>query len=248
MSTLAVIVPYRDRAEHLTEFLQAFATHALMHPDKVPSHGAIKIIEQAPGGEFNRGMIKNIGYALSGVFDHICFHDVDYCPIRADYRPPSPGFWVHVAYKAAERVIDPRGLDLSHDERFTGGVVIFGRKEFDRVNGYSNSYWGWGAEDVDLRNRCTMGGLALDRRRGRFHLLPHDNEGYDLRDGSFTESTALIKNNSILGSRWPTEGPTLEQCAMATDGLSSLAFGILAREQLRPCGRFPVEKITVAIQ
>ncbi|MFP6745147.1 MAG: galactosyltransferase-related protein [Alphaproteobacteria bacterium] len=36
-------------------------------------------------------------------------------------------------------------------ETFFGGVVMFRREDFEAVKGYSNDYWGWGAEDDDLR-------------------------------------------------------------------------------------------------
>ena len=34
-----------------------------------------------------------------------------------------------------------------------GGVTTFTKQKFLAVNGYSNEYWGWSAEDDDLSNR-----------------------------------------------------------------------------------------------
>ena len=34
-----------------------------------------------------------------------------------------------------------------------GGAVLFKPDEFERVNGFSNLYYGWGAEDDDMSRR-----------------------------------------------------------------------------------------------
>ena len=36
---------------------------------------------------------------------------------------------------------------------YAGGVIALNRENFHRINGYSNSYWGWGNEDDDFSAR-----------------------------------------------------------------------------------------------
>jgi len=38
-------------------------------------------------------------------------------------------------------------------EELVGGVLNMRTEHFQRVNGYSNLYWGWGAEDDDMAYR-----------------------------------------------------------------------------------------------
>ena len=37
-----------------------------------------------------------------------------------------------------------------------GGVVMFTKENFAKVNGFSNLFWGWGAEDDDLYRRYCL--------------------------------------------------------------------------------------------
>ena len=83
---LAIVVPYRDRAEHLRQFVPHLATY--FHSDKLDRHIPISphIVEQSGNAPFNRGRVLNCGYALAhDSADYICFHDVDYLPLWADY-------------------------------------------------------------------------------------------------------------------------------------------------------------------
>lgn len=149
---LAIVVPYRDRAEHLRDFLPRVV--AYFQRDKLDRQIAVSIhvIEQSGNAVFNRGMIKNCGYRLvKDSADYVCFHDVDFVPVWADYGwAPQPARLVW------------HGLPLKEDwERFFGAAVLFDNAAFERVNGYPNAYWGWGPEDLELGFRCDIAGLGF---------------------------------------------------------------------------------------
>ena len=41
-------------------------------------------------------------------------------------------------------------------QELVGGVLNMRTEHFQRLNGYSNLYWGWGAEDDDMAYRYTI--------------------------------------------------------------------------------------------
>ena len=205
--SLAIIVPYRDRQEHLAYFLPHML--AYFERDKLGRHinYAIHVIEQLDDEPFNRGRLNNAGFALARkTADYFCFHDVDYLPIWADYSyvdQPTRLIW--------------HGLTLGENyEQFFGAVTAFNRKDFELVNGYSNEYWGWGYEDTDLRLRCTRAGLAVGLRDGSFQSLPHTHRGYK-EDGTQTEEA--LQNAALYREK---------SCAsfdqFTVDGWTSLKF------------------------
>jgi predicted glycosyltransferase involved in capsule biosynthesis len=168
---MAIVVPYRDRKEHLAEFLP----HMEKYLHEVPHQ--IYIVEQDPEKPFNRGKLLNIGYALAKQkAAYVCFHDVDMLPLRADYSYPETP--THLA-EAAEQF----NFEMPYPTYF-GGVTLFNINDFTLANGYSNEYWGWGAEDDDLHHRCLHAGLAIQHRKGVFKSLDHrrpiDNDPFVL--------------------------------------------------------------------
>lgn len=232
--SLAVVIPYRDRSEHLQTLLPVLSHHlAARHPD-MPYR--IHVVEQSPGKPFNRGAICNVGFALAREEGHeqVCFHDVDYVPVDADYSPvagPTRLIWY--------------GADQQHRyDQFFGAVTAFPAVDFARVNGFSNEFWGWGFEDSELRRRCVAAGLTIQYRDGTFRPLQHPHQGIG-GDGNWT--TTAQRNFGLLKSRWSglKRGEVQRR-----DGLSSLRFAVLAREEFPPDGPAsapPVRKTKVAI-
>ncbi|CAG9788596.1 unnamed protein product [Diatraea saccharalis] len=60
---------------------------------------------------------------------------------------------------------------------FFGGVSSMTKKQFVRVNGYSNLYWGWGGEDTDMFWRIRGAGFPMVRYQkdiAKYLSLPHN--------------------------------------------------------------------------
>jgi hypothetical protein len=161
MHDLCIVVAYRNREQHLAEFIP--------HMRNYLKNAEILIVEQAQGKDFNRGKLFNIGFSHThGLYNNYCFHDVDMLPIHADYS-----YSPNVTHLAVE--VEQFGWKLLH-ERYFGGVTLFSTECFREINGFSNDYWGWGGEDDNLLKRCEATRVQIDRRPGRFCSLPHPRD------------------------------------------------------------------------
>ena len=54
-------------------------------------------------------------------------------------------------------------------------MITFKPEHFRRVNGYSNAYWGWGAEDDDMYKRLKKSNLGFERpsKNTNYTMLSH---------------------------------------------------------------------------
>ncbi len=206
---LAIVVPYRDRAEHLARFLPHMVTY--FERDKLDRtiDYSIHIVEQLGGLPFNRGALLNAGFRIArDEADYFCFHDVDYLPIWADYS------YVSRPTRLVWHGLDPK----TPYHGFFGAVVAFNRFDFERINGYSNDYWGWGYEDGDVRKRCTLAGIEPDFRDGTFSTLAHPHRGYDDDATPTTDAQATARTFAAK----LLEGPS----GFGREGLSTLAIDV----------------------
>ncbi|XP_060064496.1 beta-1,4-galactosyltransferase 6-like, partial [Ylistrum balloti] len=153
----AIIIPYRNRMKHLLQFLSNVLPKLLRQ--KVDF--TIFVIEQTESAAFNRGMMRNIGFVeagKSGKFGCFIFNDVD--TIIEDDRN---------IYKCSRSMVrhmlsstDKDGYWLPY-YACMGGIVAFTTDQFQYINGYSNLFFMWGAEDDDLYRRVVEAGYNIER-------------------------------------------------------------------------------------
>jgi len=159
---LAIIVPYRNREEHLSQFIP----HMEIFLGSGEIDFEIFIIEQDNEKPFNRAKLLNVGFDLSKDFDYFAFHDVDMIPIDSDYS-----YVDGPTHLASE--VEQFSWSLPYDGYF-GGVTLFDKESFLKINGYSNEYWGWGAEDDDVLHRCVLMEVDTFRKQCKYKSLSHD--------------------------------------------------------------------------
>ena len=198
---LSIIIPYRDRAEHLKVLLKNIN-------DKVKEKFDVLIVEQFNNKPFNRGKLLNIGFDYKkNNSDYFCFHDVDMIPNEyVDYSYPDNAA-IHLAAKVSQFK-----YELPCEE-YCGGVNLFTKNDFVKINGFSNEYWGWGAEDDDLYLRIINSNLKFERRSCTFESLPHKK---NINEENYK------KNHNKLNSKYD----------YTLDGLSNLSYKLIKNEYL----------------
>jgi len=218
---LSIIVPYRDRAEHLSQFIPHMENSEILEGIDYE----IVIVEQ-DDKPFNRGKLLNVGALESPYADYYCFHDVDMLPVTSDYTyTPNP---THLAAEAEQF-----GYNLPYD-RYFGGVTIFDKHSFIKANGYSNDYWGWGAEDDDVMLRCVLNGIPTSRKNGRYRSLAHErNIVRDLYDENLKKYFSF---SSPEGQKNAIE-------KINSDGLTTLKYEILEERKISDKSRLVKVKI-----
>lgn len=170
---VAIIIPYRDRWFHLRILLSRL--HPMLRKQSIDYH--IFVIEQRAGTPFNRGMLMNVGIneALKRAnFDCFVFHDVDLIPEHDRNIYLCDDNTRHLS-----SAIDEMRYHVLFDN-YAGGVVALTRDNIFKINGYSNSYWGWGNEDDDFSARTLSSGLKLSRppeHIGRYKMVRHKKAG-----------------------------------------------------------------------
>ncbi len=157
---LGIIIPYRDRADHLAQSVPI-----------LKQFGHVYVVEQMDNKPFNRGKLINaafLEFSRLHEFDYFAAHDVDMIPERVNYAyAENP---CHLATEAEQF-----GYKMPYEEYF-GGVTLFPNKKFEAVNGFGNEFWGYGAEDDHLRRKFIEAGIDLQSRQCRFISLPHSRD------------------------------------------------------------------------
>ncbi|KPJ15595.1 Beta-1,4-N-acetylgalactosaminyltransferase bre-4 [Papilio machaon] len=168
---VAIIVPYRDRQQHLAIFLNH------MHPFlmKQQVEYGIFIVEQDGNSDFNRAKLMNVGFVESqkqkaGGWQCFIFHDIDLLPLDQRNLYSCPRQPRHMSAS-----IDKLNFRLPYEEIF-GGVSAMTLEQFTKVNGFSNKYWGWGGEDDDMFYRLKKMNYHIARYKmsiARYAMLDH---------------------------------------------------------------------------
>lgn len=248
MYKTVIIIPFRDRDEHLNEFIRI----AVPLIYKYLPNSKIVVVEQNNDKLFNRGALLNVGFKeYENKTEYFITNDVDMIPsdnvVRDVYSQE---------YKNVIRI-------RSAHKQSLGGVVKFKHSAIFDINGFPNNIWGWGIEDRALFYRCYIKNIYVtddmdknvgdtkrtvvfglksvgDSRRSlkynQFQILPHKSN----------ENMNYIGDKKILSDLWTKVSidklDTQHKLELIMEsGISNLNYTIIERQNIHDM----VEKIKV---
>lgn len=151
---VAIILPYRNRLEQLNIFMNYM--HPFLQSQNLDYR--IFVIEQSATKEFNRAKLFNVGFVEAAkISDFHCFifHDIDLIP-----QNPNNIYACTKMPRHMSSSVNTFRYTLPYTELF-GGAVALTKKHFEKVNGFSNMFFGWGGEDDDFYSRLFRKGLQV---------------------------------------------------------------------------------------
>jgi len=206
-----IIIPYRDREQHLKYFLE---NSWVLIKEHVPNT-KIVIIEQEEGKLFNRGKLLNVVFKeYIDKTKYFITHDVDINPLTSSL---------------------PLYNKLDHDvillycphNKSVGGICKFSMNCIKKTNGFPNNIWGWGIEDRALYYRCkiTDMGFCNLQYKELYSLLPHKSNVE-----TYKGDKKIISDKENYIFEQASKEAQLEH--MMSSGLNNLEYTILERKDL----------------
>jgi hypothetical protein len=228
-TSVAIIVPYRDihatqqRAAHLSKFIPHMRQFlGKLRTDGLVSDYHVYIIEQSDDSrKFNRGKLLNIGFDLARKsgrnHDVFIFHDVDLLP------QPDLGVWYSKFPKAPIHIA--RVWDrYSNNPKYFGGVVSFSSSDYKRINGYPNTFWGWGGEDDEMQKRLERLGIKWES--------PNKGTLIDLENMTLPEKLDFLRANREWKCMVKWEALEEHETTWRSNGMADLKYSVLETKSL----------------
>lgn len=216
-----IIVPFRKRESHMELFIR----DAVPLFRKYLAPVKVVIVEQSDDGQlFNRGQVINIGFnEYKNQTRFMYTHDIDIYPTEECVRE------IYTKIPTT----DIMGIYTSCWNTL-GGIVKMDVRTYEDINGFPNTYWGWGVEDKALQNRAetykktiSKNILNNDPHRHDFFTIKNDindairsNDFHFRTDFEYNVFHRLAESDRLY-------------CVRAS-GLNTLKYSVIERLELEP--------------
>ena len=220
-----IVVPYRDngkqnRAEQLDAFLRHYQDENIL------------IVEQTDQEKFNRGILLNIGYDYLVKYvpevTTFLFHDVDIVMNKetiSHYYGYDDKAIVHMGNMI-------KGDKYANSTNFLGRVLKIDKDVYKKLNGFPNTFYGWGGEDDAFANRIHTLGETVYRPSEK-------NAGYEME----TKNDIFLNKDSEDREKHKIEELVSDTLMWKINGLNSLQYTVVNAQTLGKNAR----KITVQL-
>ena len=206
-----VVIPYRNRKEHLDYFIKNLAPLLKKHLDNLK----IVVVEQGNNKKFNRGKVLNVGIKeYINVAKFIFLHDVDIIP--------NENIIINLYKNESDDIVRIfNGNDTS-----LGGICKFKSNIIEQINGYRNDMWGWGFEDEVLYYRAIICNIPIKYRsqsKSNFTFLPHIKSW-----GTHPTRIMNMKRGNFINTLTKEE----QMKIVTEDGLNTLSYTVIERKEI----------------
>jgi hypothetical protein len=210
MSKILIIIPYRNREDHL----KIFINEGFSVIKQCIANVKLLIVEQANDKPFNRGKILNVGLKENiDKYDSFILHDVDLIPSIDT---------INNIYTGEE--FDVLRIFAAHNLS-CGGICKIKSNVIKNINGFPNYIWGWGIEDRALYYRCKILNFNISplfNLKCDLKKLPHKSNGH-----KYTGEKEKISNDEDHVFRFASTHEKNEH--IQKSGLNDLKYEIVER-------------------
>lgn len=214
-----IVIPYRNRAEHLKYFINKTVP---LIKETMPETKVI-VVEQTEGKLFNRGKILNVGFKeYMDKTEYFITHDVDINPTQKCLKK----------YYNLETDKDTIiGIYTSCCDTL-GGIIKLTNTCINQINGFPNNFWGWGVEDKALQNRALFYKIKKEvnfmnnkKHPEYFHIFNNINDRVKNKNTfcKFTHEQYNLFKNKLNEEK---------KKKILSSGLNTIEYNIIERKQL----------------
>lgn len=223
---LLIVVPYRNREEHLQGFLQ----NSPKYFDKQELTYDVLICELDQQGDWNAGLSCNsvIDFIADKSYEWLYIHHVDVWPIDGKWKFPDNDNTVF--FNMGDY-----------------GSCLMKLRTFLDVKGYSNSFWGWGGEDNELYGKLRQQGYnCVDISDLNFVKYNTTFQNHERKFNGINYANG-IKNLCLLPESKKTNITNFVKCGYTKDlvNLSDNIYKHTVVPLLVSPDRFPNKKVVV---
>ena len=185
MKQILIVVPFRNRHEHLKDFLN----HTPKYFRNQNISFDVLITELDNIGDWNRGICCNslINFNIGEKYEYLYIHDVDIFPLKGEWIFPKEN---EVLYNLGDY-----------------GSCIMKYEYFFDVGGFSNNFWGWGYEDDCLYRRFINDNYKMIDHNYRI-LFETRNQNHDrfVNEINTKNALSIIDNEFIYNNNKEIDG------------------------------------------